>query len=508
MTAINSKLKEVGYSWLAKKYEIKTLPHAVEASIVERGSRTSVLISSVQKELFPPVYWPGDSDFDHLVFALRYEGLNLPLLRIFLPQLALEAVEKFIQASPTGTYARRIWFLYESLAEKKCALSDATQGNYVDLIDAKFYYTSPGIRSNRHRVNMNLLGTLDFSPMIRRTAALQAWEEKHLERRCRDFLQSIPDKIYDRALQFLYTSETKSSYAIERETPDRKRSERFIEALREAGSKDYLTKAELVFLQQKIVDPRFANSGYRDAIAEQNYVGTTIRLQEEKVHFISPKPENIASLMVSFLEASRRILESETHPIIAAAAIAYPFVFLHPFSDGNGRTHRFLIHYVFSSLGFAPEGVIFPVSAAMLHHPKLYDASLEAFSSKVMPLIEYDLDERGRLTVLNETADLYRYIDCTFMAETLFSFVEETIEREFPAEVHFLESYDRARQEMREIVDLPNRHADLFIRLCLQNYGHLSNTKQALPEFSSLTEEEIKKLEASVVMAFELPQRA
>jgi len=121
-----------------------------------------------------------------------------------------------------------------------------------------------------------------------------------------------------------------------------------------------------------------------------------------------------------------------------------------------------------------------------------------------MPFIEYDLDEKGGLTVLNETADLYRYIDCTFIAETLFSFVEETIEREFPAEVHFIESYDQARQEMREIVDLPNRHADLFIRLCLQNHGHLSKTKQALSEFSSLTEDEIKKLETCVAMAFHL----
>ncbi|MBM3857031.1 MAG: cell filamentation protein Fic [Verrucomicrobia bacterium] len=501
---MNSKLKEVGYNWLAKKYEIQALPHFIEAFIGEKSSRLSVSTFPIQKEFFPESYWPGNGDFDHLTFALRYEGLNLPLLRVLFPLLALDAVEKFIQTSPTGTYARKIWFLYENLTSKKCAISNATQGNYVDLIDKKFYYTSPGIRSPRHRVNMNLLGTLNFSPMIRRTPALLEWENKNLEKQCRDFLKSIPDKIYDRALRFLYTSETKSSYAIERETPDRKRSERFVEALREAGKENYLAKAALVSLQKKIVDPRFANNDYRDAIQEQNYVGTTIRLQEEKVHFISPKPENISSLMVDFLEASHRILKSEAHPVVIAAAIAYPFVFLHPFSDGNGRIHRFLIHYVFSSLGFAPEGVIFPVSAAMLHQPKRYDASLESFSSIVMPFIEYDLDEKGGLTVLNETADLYRYIDCTFIAETLFSFVEETIEREFPAEVHFIESYDQARQEMREIVDLPNRHADLFIRLCLQNHGHLSKTKQALSEFSSLTEDEIKKLETCVAMAFHL----
>lgn len=258
------------------------------------------------------------------------------------------------------------------------------------------------------------------------------------------------------------------------------------------------------FRQQQIVDKRFANTGYRGDTREQNYVGTSLNLEEEQVHFISPKPEDIESLMREFLEAARRILHSGAPPVIVAAAIAYPFVFLHPFSDGNGRIHRFLIHYVLASLGFAPEGVIFPVSAVMHHHSKLYDATLEAFSFLVMPLIDYELDERGQLRVLNETADFYRSIDCTTMAEALFGFVEETIQHELPAEVHFIESYDQARKEMRDIVDLPNRQADLFVRLCLQNKGHLSKAKRALPDFLLLTEEEFQQLEYAVGTAFNL----
>jgi len=500
----DSTLRPAGYGWLARKYAIKSLPHAMEAFVAEQGARRSISTHNTQREIFPPVYWPGDADFDHLVFALRYEGLDLPTLRHLLPKLHAAEVVQFVMASPTGAYARRIWFLYEGLTGQKLDIPDISRGNYVDLADRELYYTSTAVRSPRHRVNMNLLGTLEFSPLIRRTAALTGWEEKRLEQRCREVLQSIPHEIYDRALQFLYTKETKSSYAIERETPDRKRSERFVNALREAGREDYLKKEKLISLQQGIVDPRFANDGYRDSIQEQNYVGTTINLREEQVHFIPPKPEDIGNAMEAFLTASRRILDSGVHPVVAAATIAYPFVFLHPFSDGNGRIHRFLIHYVLSSLGFAPEGVIFPVSAAMLHHPKLYDASLEAFSSLAMPLIEFDLDGNGRLTVLNDTEDLYRYIDCTAMAEALFTFVEETIERELPAEVSFLKSYDVARREMREIVDFPNRHMDLFVRLCLQNNGHLSKAKRGMEEFARLTDDEIRKLETAIIDAFNL----
>jgi hypothetical protein len=107
------------------------------------------------------------------------------------------------------------------------------------------------------------------------------------------------------------------------------------------------------------------------------------------------------------------------------------------------------------------------------------------------------------MTVLNDTRDLYRYVDCTSIAETLFSFVEETIERELPAEILFLQQYDTARRLMREVVDLPNRHADLFVRFCLQNKGLLSKAKRRLPEYAALADQEIAALEAAVGKAFE-----
>lgn len=166
------------------------------------------------------------------------------------------------------------------------------------------------------------------------------------------------------------------------------------------------------------------------------------------------------------------------------------------------RSHGKRIHHVLSRREFAPEGVIFPVSATMLHRPRDYDASLESFSRPLLRLVDYDLDAAGRMTVNNDTRDYYRYIDCTAAAEALYSFVEETIEKELPAEIQFLQQYDHARRLMREVVDLPNRHADLFVRLCLQNKGTLSKAKRRLPEYESLSDAEIAGLEAAVAEAF------
>ena len=73
------------------------------------------------------------------------------------------------------------------------------------------------------------------------------------------------------------------------------------------------------------------------------------------------------------------------------------------------------------------------------------------------------MDDRLRMTVTNDTVDFYRYIDCTELTRISIDFIRETIETELPAELRYLTMYDEIRQRMREIVDMPDRHADLFV---------------------------------------------
>ncbi|MFN2454285.1 MAG: Fic family protein [Pyrinomonadaceae bacterium] len=42
------------------------------------------------------------------------------------------------------------------------------------------------------------------------------------------------------------------------------------------------------------------------------------------------------------------------------AALSFGFVFIHPFEDGNGCIHHFLIHHVLARSGFTPKGLLFP----------------------------------------------------------------------------------------------------------------------------------------------------
>ena len=53
-------------------------------------------------------------------------------------------------------------------------------------------------------------------------------------------------------------------------------------------------------------------------------------------------------------------------PIGLTAAAAFGFVYIHPFEDGNGRVHRWLIHHALAVGQVVPNDLVFPVSRAML----------------------------------------------------------------------------------------------------------------------------------------------
>jgi Fic family protein len=181
-------------------------------------------------------------------------------------------------------------------------------------------------------------------------------------------------------------------------------------------------------------------------------------------------------------------------PVVAAAAVAFGFVYIHPLEDGNGRLHRWLIHHVLARAGYNPPGIIFPVSAAILREIDAYRRVLESYSEPLLPLIEWRATDTGNVEVLNDTADYYRYFDATEHAEFLYHCVRETVERDLPAEVSYLEAYDRFVRGVQEMVDMPASTVDLLHRFLRQNSGRLSQRARTR-EFAALTDEEIARVE-------------
>ena len=184
-------------------------------------------------------------------------------------------------------------------------------------------------------MNDNLLGDERFCPMVRRTPALKAFEGKNLPEKCQAVLAEYPREILKRALSYLYTKETKSSFEIENVRLDTSRTERFVRLLVLAEKKDFFSKQDLIDLQNRIVDERFRDQDYRQ---NQNYVGESIGMGRQRVHCVSPKPADLPGLMEGMFVAHQRMTAGGVHPVVGAAAVAFGFVFLHPFGDGE-RAH-------------------------------------------------------------------------------------------------------------------------------------------------------------------------
>ena len=214
---------------------------------------------------------------------------------------------------------------------------------------------------------------------------------------------------------------------------------------------------------------------------------------------ISARPEDLPSLIEGIAAFDQRSIGLDA--VIAAAALAFGFVYVHPFVDGNGRIHRYLIHHVLAQRGYNPVGVVFPVSAAILERIDDYRIVLEDYSKRLLPLIRWEPTDRGNVRVLNDTADYYRYFDATPHAEFLYSCVKKTIEEDLPHETDYLRRYDRFRERIQAIVDMPDNTVDLLFRFLRQNGGRFSNRARD-KEFAQLTEAEAAAAEEAFAASF------
>lgn len=208
---------------------------------------------------------------------------------------------------------------------------------------------------------------------------------------------------------------------------------------------------------------------------------------------ISARPEDLPALidgMIAFDRRSAQMLDA----VIAAAILAFGFVYIHPFEDGNGRIHRYLIHHVLAQRGFNPPGVVFPISAAILEQIDDYREVLESYSQRLLPLIKWEPTPEFNVRVLNDTGDFYRFFDATPHAEFLYACVQKTIEQGLPAEADFLRRYDQFRQQVESFLDMPERLIDLLFRFLNQNGGRLSQRARD-GEFKELTDEEAERIE-------------
>ncbi|MBU1718360.1 MAG: Fic family protein [Bacteroidetes bacterium] len=478
----------VGYGALIEAYKLR-VPLPEKISLISEKHRK---YKTEEWLVFTPRYLPHDDLGGHLTFALKHEGIELHILKSIFETIDKKEIENLIRNEPHSQYNRKLWFLHEWFFEKKLNIPDLKQGNFVELVDTKIQYGGASENSTRHRIKNNLPGVNTFCPMIRKTSMLEEFIHTDYSKKIETILSHFHKDILLRAASFLLLQDSKASFAIEGEKPPQTRTLRWGRAIGQAGLKP-LSKEELLRLQEIVIESsRFTKMGWRKT---GGFIG------EHDRHTFSPVPDHISarhqdleSLISGLILTKRKLQSAPFDPVLAAAMIAFGFVFMHPFVDGNGRIHRYLIHHVLSKMNFSKQGIVFPVSAAMLTRITEYRKVLEEYSFRRLDLIEWKETSDHNVEVLNETIDLYRFFDATKQAEFLYSCVKNTVEEIIPKEVECLVRFDEMKHYLETHFEVPDKTVSLLIRFLEQGEGKLSERAKK-KEFKKFTAKELTSIE-------------
>ena len=479
-----------GYAALIAQYNLEVPPPSRLAAIAKRHHPDSTR----QWRMFAPSFAPEESLADQLEFAVKWEGVSLAVLRALFRRVGPADIVQMVRNKPTGKYTRRIWFLYEWLMDVQLDLPDSGKVKAVPVVDPERQFAlESGPLSRRHRVRNNLPGTQRFCPMVRRTPELDRYAQMRLDAQARQIVGRTHPEIVRRAAQLLPYDDSKASFEIEGEHARQDRRLRWAWATADAGRRD-LTVDELERLQKIVIgDARFVQLGLR---TEGGWIGERDRVTMDPIPaHISARPEDLPDLMRGIVEYAHQTASTPLDRVVVAAALSFGFAYIHPFEDGNGRLHRWIIHHMLARDGYSPPNLVFPVSVAMLRRITDYREVLTSYSREVLPLVDWRTTRRHNVEVLNDTGDHYRFFDATAHAEFLYKCVEEAVIRDLPEEVAYLHGYDEFSKRVQEATaDMPERTIALLVRLLRRNDGRLPSEARR-GEFRCLSADEVERVE-------------
>ena len=489
----------IGFSWLIKYFDLN-LPLR-EFSCVSEKRLASQHIQKGSWVQFDAQFKIEETPYAHLEFSIKHETLDLLVLKSILKSFSLEELLENIQRNPKRILNKKIWFYYEFLFDEQLPLEDLPAGKYDALLNSKKYITrNKPIKSKRHKINNNLLGTAKLCPVIQRSEKIEAYLSSNLRSNISNMINNVSKSLIRRASSFLLLADSKASFEIEGERVTKNRIENWGKIINEAG-KVHLSIDEIERLHGILLeDSRFVKIGLRD---DEVFLGDRDREHNPIPEFIGARSEDLKELLESWIELHVLLSEDGIDPILHAVILAFSFVYIHPLEDGNGRIHRYLIHHVLAERNFYPKGMIFPISSVILDEIEQYQEILVAHTLPLMSLIEWEATLKGNVKILNDTTDLYRFFNCTKGCEFIYASVKKTIKETLPQELNYLSAFDKASTYINEIVPMPNNLIKTLITFILQNSGKLSKKKKE-KYFEKLRDDELIKIEKIVEECFDI----
>lgn len=480
----------IGAAWLARHFDVLPMAHFLVMSQIGNRRATKVQ-DNFRLETYPEAMRPDPEAASHLQFHLRYEVPQLEFLARLFTKTGPEPVQNWVNAEPTGRYARRTAFLYEWLTDELLQVPARLGGNYVDAMDLEVVVVaSPDkiVKISRWRVNDNMPGTRYFCPTVAKSESVKSAAEIDVGALFGRLADEFGVELLQRAAAWMTLRESKASFTIEGEADHATRIQRFADVMsRRTGEGELpLTDAVLAELQSDILGPitTLTRLGLRQSPV---FVGETLRYQEV-VHYIAPPDSDLQNM----LQGLRVFLDrtTEQSPVMRAAVAAFAFVYIHPLADGNGRVHRFLINDILRRDGVVPAPLILPVSAVITADAgerRAYDHVLDQVSAPLMrdirEQVQFDSVQTSypdgvvsnlKFNANDSARPLWRYPDLGSHVVYLSKVIVRTITEQMREESKYLQAHHRAREAIKEIVEMPDQQADRLLRSLEQNEGRLS----------------------------------
>lgn len=487
----------LGYAALIHHYRLQVPPLLSIWSVTDKAVESRTLQPNGEERIELPRQRVrgGACLADRLTFAFKRETLNLTVLAALFDQPGvLQELQAWLAAKPSSKYARIAGHLAQWLTGHIFDYRLPKGCPRVPLLDPAAYVTGPGRSCSTFGILHNLLGDVWFSPLIRRTPRLQNMLSAKLAEQVKASFQTIEPEMLSRAVDYLYLSETRSTYGIEDEVPDHHRAMRFRHLLEQAGEPGPLTEEQLGEWQAQVIDPRCAEYHYRQG---QNWLSRPGRFRNI-ADFIPPPAEHVHAMMASVAELAQNASSGTLDPVLAAACAAFGMVFVHPFWDGNGRLHRFLLHHILRQSGFTPRAVVLPLSARMLKQLDRYSALLKQYSRPRTELLDYSLDSDSATLRMKSMQPrwLYAYHDFTDICEFIYECCEACVSEDLQMEVLYLRAHDATIRELETWLDMRQAVLNTLVDVIVQGNGTLSKRKLKLVE--GLSQPEIQRIEECV----------
>lgn len=495
-------MRPLGYQFLIESFALKVPPLDQTSWLSPKSGLTkyTVLAGTERIEIPRNRYAEKPGLRDQLIFALKRERLNLTVLAaLFEHTEVLAEIQAWLRDAPSSGYSRLAAYLAKWLAGAQFDFALPAGAPRIRVLDADEYVTGPEESDTQFGIINNLLGTRAFCPMVRLTDTMRELLTSNLRERVSQAVSGLDPEVLARAIDYLYLSETRSTFSIEKEVPTATRAEKFRKLLELAGEPEPLTEDQLCSWQNSIISGHFAEASYRQI---QNWLSRSGRLRNI-ADFIPPAPTQIEPMMAGVAKLARLGAENTIDPAIAATCAAFGLVYVHPLLDGNGRLHRFLLHHILRQAGYTPPGVVLPLSARMLGSLETYSRLLKSYSQPRTALLDYALDDDSQTIHIKSPQPIWLYasFDATPICEFILTCIRQCVEEDLAHEVRYLQAYDRAKARLEAWLDLPQPKLSLLVRLVVQGNGELSSTKRKM--FEMLSDSDVAKIESIIREEFD-----